>query len=265
MLLRNGTSLGANPGWSGGANVYHMGLENTFKSGSRKGFHASPETVVEPAINNGIPSGCEHPTAWLMPMKGGGLAAFNTIEGSGIVTANLAMGKALSASLTGSGEISASAMSLIVQLLANLSGSGALTAEMKGVVQLASNLAGSGDLTVAMGLIVSLAAGLTGSSSVSSSNLTGIAHLAAEITSTGELVTAESCAEAVFNKLIENGLTFEEITKILLAFAAGKTAKTDLGGGDFNLKFKSQDETKDRIDADLNADSERTNVTLDGS
>jgi hypothetical protein len=64
--------------------------------------------------------------------------------------------------------------------------------------------------------------------------------------------------------IIEGAVTEAELMRHLLAYIAGKTEIEILAGGLANVKFKSQDDTKDRITAALDG-SERTSVTLDGS
>ncbi len=149
------------------------------------------------ANKHGRPSGAEPPNCWVMPPKGGGLACFNGIAGEGDLAAALALGKDLTAALTGSGEISAASLSLIVSFAAELAGSGDLSADMRGAVQLAANLAGAGDITAALGVIAWCMAELTGSGTLDGSNLKGLAHLAAEILSYGEL-TPEGLRDAVW-------------------------------------------------------------------
>lgn len=180
MLIRNGSSLGSNPCRQYGASISYVSLHDSLKAGGRRNWYASEETTDEPAINNGFPSGCEHPAAWMLPMKGGGLAAFNTLNGEGSLSASLAMGKALEAALTGSGAISAANLSLIVQLASALAGSGTLSGSLQTVASMAANLSGSGSVSASLGLIVSMAAALSGSGSVAG-NLRGTLSLEADI------------------------------------------------------------------------------------
>jgi hypothetical protein len=200
MLTRNGTSLGSNPSWHGGASVLHVSLSNYIRPGSRRNWYASPATSVAPAVNNGMPSGAEHPAAWMLPRKGGGLAAFNTVRGSGSVTAGLSMGKAMDAALLGSGAISAASLGLVVQMASALAGSGLLSGSLQTVAGMAANLSGSGSMTASLGLIVSVAAALAGSGSVSG-NLRGTLSLDADIFVNQSEATVQQIVDAVWNAL----------------------------------------------------------------
>lgn len=148
-----------------------------------------------------IPGGCEHPTAWVLGVKGGGLATYNLIRGSGEVSAaTLLMGRALSAGLIGDGAITAADLSLISGLLANLVGNGEISsANLVGSVALAANVIGSGDATAALGLIIWCVANLAGEGSISA-NLKGWASLACDIKSYGDL-TPEGLRDAVWDAL----------------------------------------------------------------
>lgn len=149
---------------------------------------------------SGVPYGYEGSGCWSLPLKGGAMAAWNTITGSGTISeANLLMGKALSAELTGSGDITEADLALIVSFAASLVGSGDLSAEMSGAVQMAANLVGSGDLTAAIGLIVSFAATLAGSGDIDA-DLKGLASMEANILSYGEL-TPEGIRDAVWGAI----------------------------------------------------------------
>jgi len=125
-----------------------------------------------------FPNGYEPPGSWLIAPKGGGLSSYNSINGTGEITASLTMGKALAAALTGSGTISTATLQAIAGLSAALSGSGSISA-------------------AALSLIVSLEADLTGSGTLTAA-LRGTASLEADITVTGTGITNESIRDAVW-------------------------------------------------------------------
>ncbi len=72
------------------------------------------------------------------------------------------------------------------------------------------------------------------------------------------LVVADD-ASTLWTKVLEGTLTAEEILKILLAVAAGKTTITGS-----TVKFRDRGDTKDRVNATMSG-STRTAVTVDGS
>ncbi len=85
-----------------------------------------------------------------------------------------------------------------------------------------------------------------------------------QIVTSGSGVTAQDKTDiinGVWTKALESGLTAEEITRIMLAAVAGKTA----GVGTTNEHYKSVDGGKDRIDATFDAENNRTVVVLDGA
>lgn len=68
----------------------------------------------------------------------------------------------------------------------------------------------------------------------------------------------------VWGKVVESGLTAEELMRIVTAFASGKTGIVDLGGGVATVTFRDVADTKNRITGTMTG-SERTAVTLDGA
>ena len=206
MLIGNGISLGRNPCRFLGMNTASVTTTgNWTQTGARRNFWAGEGTVVAGASiadTAAFPNGYEPPGSWLLAPKGGGLSAYNSIEGTGTITASLTMGKALESALTGSGGISAAALSLIVQLAAALTGSGTIsTATLQAISSLSAALSGSGSISAAaLSLIVSLQADLTGSGTLTAA-LRGTASLEADITVTGTGLTTANVGQAVWAAL----------------------------------------------------------------
>jgi hypothetical protein len=179
-------------------------LRRKDQGGAMNNFYAGEATVVagsSVANTSGRPSGYTHPVSWSLPIKGGGMAAFTTITGSGTISeASLAMGRALTSDLVGSGDITEANMTLIVSFLAELSGDGSLSASLRGAVSLASDLAGSGDLSAALGLIAFMSAAISGSGDIIA-DLKGKLSMSADISVTGGTLTASSISEAVWSAL----------------------------------------------------------------
>jgi hypothetical protein len=69
-------------------------------------------------------------------------------------------------------------------------------------------------------------------------------------------------ASAVASKIVEGTLTLEQILRILVAVAVGKSEITDLGGGSATVVFRDTNDAKDRVTADM-LNSERVTVTVD--
>ncbi len=220
-----------------------------------------------------LPSGNRHPNAWMMPQKAGALAARNTLTGSGGVSSASAWAvKLAQASLTGTGELSATG-GLIVQLVAALSGTGTVSdADIKAFLQLAAALSGTGGASGTASGLAALIAELTGSGTAGGSTLTGTGAMSADLTVTGTGLSTANVGEAVWSALavandtpgsmgeklndaggasnpwtevIESGYTAAEILRLLAAVAQGDASGLE-GAAPV---FKSIDGSTDRVTA----------------
>lgn len=285
MLIGNYNVLSKTPGRFLGGSTVADARSNFIISG------AAVNRFTAFAAFSSVPVGYVPPYSWLLPMRGGGMAVSNNIYGSGDVdAANLAGGLNADAALTGTGDIVGAALALVVSAVAALSGSGALTADILGKLEAAATLAGDGDITAALGALAGLASALTGSGALTS-DIIAKAFMEADIIVTGDALSSANVGSAVWGALssannaagtmgeklndagsasnpwtevIESGYTAEEVLRILLAVAAGKTTVTDLGGGLATVAFRDISDTKDRISASM-TDSERTSVAIDGT
>jgi hypothetical protein len=131
------------------------------------------------AKNASVPLGTEGSYAYVLAIKGGGLASYTSITGDGSLVGYAVNGVNLEWDLEGSGDLVGSA-NLIATLIANLAGSGSLTGNLVGTVQLASDMVGSGDLVGGLKLFAGLVADLNGSGDLSG-NLKGTASMSADI------------------------------------------------------------------------------------
>lgn len=87
---------------------------------------------------------------------------------------------------------------------------------------------------------------------------------AAMTLATGAVSAAALAADAVdeiIDEVIEGSLTLRQLLRILLAAAAGESG----GGGSGTITFRDAADTKNRISATVDANRNRTAVTLDGS
>lgn len=150
-----------------------------------------------------IPDGNQHPQAWFLATRSGGLAARDTVLGNASITAaNLAGGLNAGAALTGSGDITNAQLELILFAVAAITASGSLTAAITGKLEAAASLAGQGDITAALGALANAVAALTGSGTVaSSSSATAQANISADIVVTGTGLNTSNVAFYVWNAL----------------------------------------------------------------
>jgi hypothetical protein len=95
----------------------------------------------------------------------------------------------------------------------------------------------------------------------------GAIALAKDIPTNSELATAltsvglsAGAVDSILDEVVEGALTLRHITKILLAYIAGRST----GGGTVTISFKDQANTKSRIVMTVNADGNRSNVVVDG-
>lgn len=248
-------------------------LSGTVASIERSNFRPLRNRFEQMSRLSGIPSGHLSPSAWVLPQTAGGMAARNTIVGSGDVTnANAWAVKLAEASISGSGDLTAIG-GLIVQLVAAVTGSGEISdADMKAFLQLAAALTGSGDVDGTATGLGALLAALTGSGTGAGSTLTGTGALSADLVVTGTGLTTGNVGAAVWaaiasanntagtmgeklndagsasnpwTEVIESGYTAAEILRLLAAVAQGDASGLESG----SPVFKSIDGATDRVTA----------------
>jgi hypothetical protein len=157
------------------------------------------------------------------PSLGATSALAATITGSGQIDSfSPAFTSAFTASISGAGDMTGDAVELIVALAADLAGAGDLTGSIGILSSLSASIAGSGTISEAdLRTYAELSASLAGGGSITAAQMSALAHLAATltgegeasasmrldcfmtatITSAGDLVTAQSCAQAVWSAL----------------------------------------------------------------
>lgn len=290
MLLLNGSALTTGPArFSAGGGLVPY-ADQRVGIGARRGFWSGEGTQsggASIADTAGIPNGYEPPYSWVMPIKPGGLSSYNTVYGSAAVTGTLAMGQAIAAALAGTGTVSAASLSVVVQFAAALSGVGTVSsATMQATIALAAAINGDGDVSAAaLSLIISIEADITASGGATGV-MVGFASMAGDISVTGDLLSTANVASAVWGALaafndspgsmgeqlnnagasgnpwdspIEGTYTAGDILRIVSAVLAGKVS----GAPDGPIKFRDLNDTKDRVDAVVTPDGNRTSVTLE--
>lgn len=268
-------------------NAYPSALLGNYSRTAAMRNITAGEGITDDTVS--IPSGNRHPSAWMMPQKPGALASRNLINGSGTVSgADIWAVKLAEASLVGSGSLSAIG-SLIVQALADLTGSGEVSdADVKAFLAAVADLTGSGTISDAdlEGFGAVLAA-LTGSGTALGSTLSGVGELDADLVVTGTGLTTANVGQAVWaaiatandspgtmgeklndagsatnpwTEVIESGYTAAEILRLIAAVTQGNAS--GLEGA--SPVFKSIDGTKDRVEATY-TNGERTVTSRDAS
>lgn len=201
MLLRNYSYINCVLG------KQHSGvtLPNRFIKPEAMRSYYSSDTYVTENLNqkkrDSFPTGTNPPYSYVLGDKGALLSSTTTLNGSGIITSGLAMGKACEASLEGSGTILSADLSLIIQLASAISGSGTIsTASLVGVVSLASSLSGTGSLVAGLNVIAYMNSVLSGSGSLNAS-LRGTLSMEAAIYVNQSEATVQQIVDAVWNAL----------------------------------------------------------------
>ncbi len=270
-LISNGHRLACNPH----RNLFGPGTTSTLTSvhrgsftgkGALNNFYAGEATVVSGASianKNGFPTGAANPIAWILPIKAGGLAARRTILAEGDLTAAIAGGKNAECTIAGVGDLTATG-ALIISLQAAIGGSGTISgADLKAFLQLAAALSGSGGVAAQLTAIGHLQSALAGTGTVATSSvITALGTLAAQINVTGDVLTTGNVANAILDAVngVEDGLTVRHALRLIAAATAGKIS----GAATTTITIRNAFvDDKDRIIATVTGDGDRTAITYD--
>jgi hypothetical protein len=265
-LLRNGANLYDNSHRYFSASGQY-GLLKTLDGGPAKGnWHAGEHKITNVTDRSAVPEGYAPGNgAWLMAQKAGGLGSRSeanfSITGGDL---NLAEGR----NIDGTTTITFSVPDAQLQLVVSAVGTAAITftvpdATLAGALE----AVGSTSFTITvpnatLGAVIDAVA--TASFAFSGAGTaTAYGWLEGDITPFTTL-SPENLAASVWGSLLEGNYTAQDLMKILVAVAAGKTNITDLGGGLATVEFRDLQDTLNRVVADM-TNSERTDVTLDVS
>lgn len=137
---------------------------------------------------NGVPNGYTPPYSWVIPFKGGGMAVYIGVNGSGSITnVNLAGGLNASASLDGTGSFFNTDLYALGNVLTVLNGTGSLSSDITGKLEAIANLNGTGSLTAGLGALVDILSTLNGTGSLSG-DIVGALYANATLNGTGSLI-----------------------------------------------------------------------------
>jgi hypothetical protein len=262
MLVGNGIRLISSPGRFnvGGTTPYSAERAASDPYGARKNFFIGQHSSLSTRINGSQPSGVGHPYCWLWAPKAGGLASRNIIEGTSTLTADIYLGKDLSASLTGDGSITTADLALSTGLSADLAGVGTISSgDMVGTVQCAADFTGTGTISSApLDMLAGLSAALSGSGTITS-DATGIAELSADLTVTAsvDFPTADQIAQTVMEQTIEAGYDLRDVIALLAARDLGACA-----GGPTTPAWKGLDGSTTRVTGTVDSSGNRSGITL---
>lgn len=159
---------------------------------------------------SGVPDGYSPPYSFSMPIKEGGMSCFRGITGLGEVkeTSVLTKGKTFpTTTIIGSGTIYQPSLTLLVQLATEIQGSGGIltSSVLSAIANMQSLAIGVGEIsdTSSINVIAWCTALAIGSGDIDAT-MKGVAYMDALSSSEGSLVTAQSCATAVWSALASN-------------------------------------------------------------
>ena len=121
--------------------------------------------------------------------------------GTTTLTAAQVAGLFGTASIAGVGTISDAAAGLIVEMVATIAGSGALTADIIGQLEALATLAGTGSLTAAQSALAGMVAALTGTGLLSDAQQEALGQMAADIFVNESQATINSLVAGVWGAL----------------------------------------------------------------
>ena len=234
-LLRNGSALNQYPlRQLGGGVAADISMAN--RSDRRNIYSGITDN------KSGIPNGHGSPSAWLLPLKPGGMSSVNYTFATVSATAAGTMGAPVEASAllsllaeaTGGLITSGQGAATLSLLLANA----LLTASLSGDGNAAMLLSGSALLGAQANITATAQAAMT-----AALQAYAVGHMAGD-TVDDSVLTAQAIAQAVGDRIIEAGLSADDVARLLLAFAAGNA--TGLEGAD--PKFYARDGSTVRID-----------------
>lgn len=200
MLIGNYSVLSKHPGRdiAGGATGLGCNRGDWSKSSLRRAAYSGADWDPKSAV----PEGCLPPYSWVIPLNAGGMSSHGVVVGTGTLAGTLAGGRWMTAALTGFGEVeNTTRLSLIVGMSADLDGEGLISAAVLiGDAQLTADLTGEGTFTATLGALGHLAADLDGTCDLSTSELTALAHMVANV-SPFTTLSPENLAASVWNAL----------------------------------------------------------------
>lgn len=250
MLVRNGRTIFQNPGVFSGSvygqpgNILKAGGHNRMVGGLSETF-------------GGYANGHLAPSSFILPTKAGSISSYTEASASispGVII--LVPAKPME----GSGSLTLTASTLQLDKIIAMIASGTLALVVdSSLLSSAVSAIASGSMTISGSGIMGGVFQLSASGSLILIPNTALSALALMVAEAGgpEDLTPQGLANAVWERAMDNGVTAEEIMRILVAIAAGKTEITGS-----NVTFRDLGDSKNRVAATMTG-SERTTVTLD--
>jgi hypothetical protein len=146
-----------------------------------------------------FPTGTNPPYSIVMGDKGAVISATTTLDNTSSLNGSASSGINLLSSLTGIGELTASA-SLITSMNASIAGSGTLVGSLVGTIALNAVLTGEGNVSASLGLIANMLVDIDGAGSLTAA-LRGTLDLDANIYVNQSEAEVQQIVAAVWNAI----------------------------------------------------------------
>ncbi len=225
-------------------------------------FYVGDNNVVSVTDKTSQPAqGLRPPYSYVLAPKEGGMSMY--MPGTGIIS-NAAQISGLfgTATLTGDGTISDAAGGLIAQIVATLSGSGALTASVIGQLQALATLNGSGTLTAAQSALAGMTAILVGTGVLSDAQQQALGQMTAMIFVNESQASVEQLVAGVWTAILNEYDTNPQSAAAKLLAAAGGGGG---GGGGTILREDELAQGGDFTYIILNSAASTTNNLYEGT
>jgi hypothetical protein len=207
-----------------------------------------------------VPDGHLAYSAWVLPLKPGGMSSTNEAVGISGLTAFGAMGVNAETLIEGLSSFSGIG-ELVVSAIAVIAGTSSLSGNVIAALQAAANLAG---LSSAIGSLAALGHAIATLEGFASSTIviraTGQLDAHIEIGATGTLTASAIADEILDASMVETGLSVRETLRLCVAALAGKIAGAN--GSTITIRNAVADDT-DRIVATVDVNGNRTAITYD--
>lgn len=226
----------------------------------------TPPSAVKNRFYGGIPkiaatpNGYLAPSAWVLPMTGGGLASYQQLNES-IVTSNAALysGINIDSAISGSIVITQAILDQIVGLVAAITGSIVTTdAQLAAVSEMIAAITATMTVTDAqIGAIIDMIAALSGSIITTNAGNFSTAEISADMSLvTAAATPADISTELLDNQDIETGYSLRESLRLMLSAMAGQVS----GAPGASITIRDINDTVDRIVAAVDVNGNRTFV-----
>jgi hypothetical protein len=230
-LLNNRTFHNANPiKFMGlGGTVAAMGeAQQNLSSGRRMNRFYGDEASGFNKTSS-LPNGYSPPYSWVLPVKGGGLAAYKTVSSNGNITLSVQLGKDLTSSITDNNSSISVNLTALGNFSSTLFGSSTVSyAYLIGIVDLVSTMLSEGSFESVIQLLQFIEANPTGNASLDIDLIAGIT-MESSVTGQGTVSSADmKLITGLLADLNGSGVFDNVVMKSVVSLTSSLIAQGDL-------------------------------------